>query len=118
MTVPAPTVRAEIEIETLRVDTMIARARRIVAEDGTLDLSALENRVTALCASVGRASRRETEGVRETMVRFMDDLNELSEELEQRLESVAARIEAQSRRRASAAYQASAGALQGTFGAD
>lgn len=71
------TLPADLALEMDKVASVIATARRLMADGRTIDLSTLEGRIDALCARVRKtppATRDVVARAMESLVRALDDL--------------------------------------------
>ncbi len=93
---------AEILQKLENTIAMIAEARGAVSAGETVDLSDIQSRVQVLCESIQATPPDDTEAVEAAIVRMIDDLETLSEELKAHHERLGADV---IRKAARSAYQ-------------
>lgn len=71
----------DIDLEIDKVSSLISAARRHMAEDKMVNLSALEGKVQALCGSITSAPGEDAKRIIAAVKAVMDDLNQLAQEL-------------------------------------
>ena len=71
--------------ELAKVSSLVLTARRLVAGGALVDLSALEDRVRAICDHVQRMPREEGQGLLDELRALIVRLDSLAGDLEERL---------------------------------
>jgi hypothetical protein len=77
ITTPHPDLIQEAE----KVASLVTAARRLLGEDKLIDLSALEDKVGALCLAIQAAPREDTRELKPSIVAILEDLDRLEAEL-------------------------------------
>lgn len=90
--------------EADKIEQLIGTARRLLAEQRLVDLSALEGRVQTLCEAVGEASEDDVADAQQRIKSVMSDLDVLEEAILARSKSVNTQLAATNRDAASKAY--------------
>ncbi len=90
--------------ETEKIATLIAAAGRHLAEGKMVDLTALENKVRALCQAIGEAPAGEARGLKGAIEAILRDLDGLEVELTDHLRDLRGEMEGTFRKKAIGAY--------------
>ncbi len=104
MSEPDADPRPEILPEVDKVTSLVATARRLLAEQKMVDLSALEGKVRELCDAIRRAPPGETAAGKASLTAILEDLDRLAAELTAQNEDVSAQTVNTVRRQAMDAY--------------
>ena len=75
----------EIREELVKVSSLAMTARRLLAGGKLVDLSALEERVRAVCDVVQAMPREQGQSLLDDMLALINKLDQLTRELEERL---------------------------------
>ncbi|MBL6933346.1 MAG: hypothetical protein ISR45_10390 [Rhodospirillales bacterium] len=76
-----PKTIEELLEEAQKVSSVIATARRLIADDKTVDLANLEGKVQALCEDAEASDMEGSTDVEEAFNAIVQDLNQLNEEM-------------------------------------
>jgi hypothetical protein len=71
----------ELLEEAEKVSSVIATARRLIADGKTVDLSNMEGKIGSLCENAEAAQSEQTEDVQNALAAIVEDLNLLNEEM-------------------------------------
>ena len=106
MSEPSAGTRADssLEGEIGKIVSLIAAARRLLAEGRVVDLTALEARVGTLCESIRRAPRNRSGAVTGALKAMIEDLDGLEIDVKRGYQAVTGRLEVETRRQAVGAY--------------
>lgn len=91
-----------------KVESLVATARRVLADGGMVDLSALQAKVGQLCADARRASPEEQEKVAVALEKLIGALDELAKDLTRQFGTLGGETEDTLRGRAADAYSKNA----------
>lgn len=94
----------EFPDEVQKIGALIEAARRLAAENRTIDLAALERRIGCLCSAVRGARPDDPAGLRRSLAGLIAALDRLSLEVTPKLEAMTSAGAAEDRVRALAAY--------------
>ena len=101
---PSSIEQDSIETEIKRASALIVAARRLLSEDGIVDLAPIEGTVEALCWKVRDISPGHRAPVLLALENMIDNLDRLADELTGQNRTIAARFETTSPLDAIAAY--------------
>ncbi|MFQ5618942.1 MAG: hypothetical protein ACE5FR_08215 [Rhodospirillales bacterium] len=104
MSKPDAGPRPEALPEADKVTSLVTTARRLLAEQKMVDLSALDGRVSALCDSIRHVPPDDTAAVKAVLTDIVEDLDRLEAELTAQNEDVNAQTVNAARRQAMDAY--------------
>lgn len=107
-------VPAAVEAELAKVASLIATARRMLAESRIVDLSALEAKVRTLCDALLAAPAETRETLHTEVSQVIADLDRLGEELTRQNEAVTAQMARSASAMALRAYRRTGGDGHGT----
>ncbi len=96
-----PEVGAEVD----KVTSLIAGARQLIGEGKSVELSALETRVAALCENIARMEAKDARRLKEPLAAILDDLDGLEADLRNQHEAATQVSEHRMRHRAASAYR-------------
>ena len=96
--------RPEVLPETDKLTSLVTTARRLLAEQKMVDLSALGGKVRALCDAARHVPPADTAAVKAALTGIVEDLDRLEAELTAQNEDVNARTVNAARRQAMDAY--------------
>jgi len=71
----------EIMEEAEKVSSLIATARRLIADNKSVDLSNLESKISALCTKAEATDLSQAEDVQEKLMAIVEGLNTLDNEI-------------------------------------
>ena len=71
----------EIMEEAEKVSSLIATARRLMADNKSVDLSSLEHKIIALCKKAETTDLSQPTGVQGVLIAIVEDLNRLDDEV-------------------------------------
>ncbi len=97
---PPPEFRPEVE----KVTSLITTARRLLAEQKMVDLTALEGKVGTLCEAIRHVPAEESAAAKASLTAILEDLDRLAAELTAQNEDVNAQTVNTARRQAMEAY--------------
>ena len=100
-----PEVGAEVD----KVTSLIAGARQLIGEGKSVELSALETRVAALCETIARMETKDARRLKEPLAAILGDLDGLEADLRSQHETATQVSEDRMRHRAASAYRSPAG---------
>jgi hypothetical protein len=95
---------ADVLADLDKVESLVATARRILADGGMIDLSALEEKVEQLCLAAKEAPPEERERVVVALEKLIGGLDELAKELTKQFGAIGGETEDDRRGRAADAY--------------
>jgi len=95
----------DVALEIDKVASVVATARRLLAEGKMVDLSALEDKVRAICEAIRMQPQDEPEHLQEAMRAAIGDLDKLAEDLRDRFGAVLTASAATNTAQATAAYR-------------
>ncbi len=104
MSEPNAGLPPEVLPEADKVTSLVTTARRLLAEQTMVDLSALDGKVRALCDSVRDVPPGDTAAVKAALTGILEDLDRLEEELTVQNEDVNAQTVKAARRQTMDAY--------------
>ncbi len=104
MSDPNAGLRPEVPPEADKLASLVTTARRLLAEQKMVDLSALDGKVRALCDATRHVPPADTAAVKAALTDIVEDLDRLEAELTAQNEDVTARTVSTARRRAMDAY--------------
>ncbi len=104
MTEPDAGLRPEVLPEADKLTSLVTTARRLLAEQKMIDLSALDGKVRALCDATRHVPPDDTAAVKAALNDIVEDLDRLEAELTAQNEDVNARTVNAARRQAMDAY--------------
>ena len=104
MSEPNAGPRPQVLPEADKLTSLVTTARRLLAEQKMVDLSALEGKVRELCDAIRRAPPGETAAVKASLTAIVEDLDRLAAELTAQNEDVSAQTVNTVRRQAMDAY--------------
>jgi len=81
------------------LDGVITRARRDIADGGVVDLAPLETRVNQLCAGIDSLQRDQAKGLQPRLLALLDDLDQLTGQIEAGLAALSAELGDHGKRR-------------------
>lgn len=105
MTLPSATAIDDIDAEIQKVASMIDTARRLLAGQKMVDLTALTEKVEDLCKIIDLARMNNAETVIRAVTAITEDLDRLESELTIQNESVNAQLKGATVSLAAAAYK-------------
>jgi len=97
-------LRPEVLPEADKLTSLVTTARRLLAEQRMVDLSALDGKVRALCDATRHVPPEDTAAVKAALTDIVDDLDRLEAELTAQNEDVNAQTVNTARRQAMDAY--------------
>jgi hypothetical protein len=71
----------EIMKEAQKISSLIATARRLMADNNSVDLSNLEHKISALCKKAEIADLSQATDVQGVLIAIVEDLNRLDDEV-------------------------------------
>jgi hypothetical protein len=71
----------EIIKEAEKVSSLIATARRLMAENKSVDLSKLEHKISVLCKKAEITDLRQTDDIQGILIAVVEDLTRLDDEI-------------------------------------
>lgn len=104
MSEPDAGLRPEVLPEADKLTSLVTTARRLLAEQKMVDLSALDGKVRALCDATRHVPPDDTAAVKAALSDIVEDLDRLEAELTAQNEDVNARTVNAARRQAMDAY--------------
>ena len=104
MSEPNAGPRPEVLPEADKLTSLVTTARRLLAAQKMVDLSALDRRVRALCDSIRHVPPEDTTAVKAALTGILEDLDRLEAELTAQNEDVNAQTVNAARRQAMDAY--------------
>jgi ABC-type transporter Mla subunit MlaD len=87
-----------------KIAALIITARRHLAANSMIDLSALEGKVQALCDAAGEAPAQNTEEIRCSLTAILENLDQLTAQLTTQRDQILGTIENTLRQQAIGAY--------------
>lgn len=96
--------RPEVLPEADKLTSLVTTARRLLAEQKMVDLSALNGKVKALCDAIRHVPPEDTAAVKAALTGILEDLDRLEAELTAQNEDVNAQTVNVARRQAMGAY--------------
>ncbi len=96
--------RPDVARQAQKVAALIVAARRHLAANSMIDLSALEGKVRTLCDAAGDAPAKDAEEIRCSIAAIVKNLDRLTAELTAQRDQVLGKIENTLRRQANDAY--------------
>ena len=97
-------LRPDVLPEVDKLTSLVTTARRLLAEQKIVDLSALDGKVRALCDATRHVPPEDTAAVKAALTDIVEDLDRLEEELTAQNEEVNAQTVNTARRQAMDAY--------------
>ena len=104
MNQPSSDPGGDIDREIDKVASLITMARRHLAEDRMVDLSALEGKVRVLCASIVDSPPEDADQIMTSVKAMIENLELLARELTAQQVKLGSKAEGIERRRATQAY--------------
>ncbi len=104
MSEPNAGLRPEVLPGADKVASLVTTARRLLAAQKMVDLSALGGKVRALCASIRHVPPEDTAAVKAALTGIVEDLDRLEAELTAQNEDINAQTVNAARRQATDAY--------------
>ena len=104
MSEPNAGPRPEVLPEADKVTSLVTTARRLLAEQSMVDLSALDRKVRALCDSLRHVPPEDTAAVKAALTDIVEDLDRLEAELVAQNEDVNAQTVNAARRQTMDSY--------------
>ena len=71
----------EIIKEAEKVSSLIATARRLMAENKSVDLSKMEQKIGILCEKAEEIDLRQKDHIQDILIAIVEDLNRLNDEI-------------------------------------
>ena len=96
--------RPDLARQAEKVAALIVAARRHLAANSMIDLSALEGKVRTLCDAAGEAPAKDAEEIRCSIAAILKNLDQLTAELTAQRDQILGKIETALRRQANDAY--------------
>ncbi len=104
MSEPNAGLRPEVLPEADKVTSLVTTARRLLAEQTMVDLSALDGKVRALCDDIRHVPPEDTAAVKAALTDIVEDLDRLEADLTAQNEDVNAQTVNAARRQTMDAY--------------
>ncbi len=98
------TGKLDFIVEAEKVESVIAKAQKLLDEDKALDLAYLEDRISYFCETVGQWDRSKAKKVEDRIKDIMESLDKLATDLTARHETALGRKTGGLRKKAMAAY--------------
>ncbi len=99
------TIDIDVAQEIDKVASVVATARRLLAQGKLVDLSALEEKVRCVCEAIRSRPGEQPEQLQDAMLAAISDLDRLAEDLRQRFAGILQEPEEAAAARVVAAYR-------------